>query len=47
MLVDLYVEALLVDPDLADQVWALWDAGVVTDELAAWAWCILVLCHDG
>ena len=34
----LYVEALLVDSVLADQVWKLWDAGVITDEGAAIAW---------
>ena len=33
MLVILYVEALL-----ADQVWELWNAGVITDDLAALAW---------
>jgi hypothetical protein len=41
MLVDLYVEALLADLNLADQVWELWNVGVITDELAAWA-CSLV-----
>ena len=41
MLTRLYVEALLVDEDLADQVWGLWDAGEITNEVAAWAWCIL------
>jgi len=35
MLPELYVEALLVDPILADQVWKLWNAGVITDDLAA------------
>jgi hypothetical protein len=34
----LYVEALLADKYLADQVWELWNAGVITDDLAAWAW---------
>lgn len=23
---------------LADQVWELWNGGVITDDLAAWAW---------
>ena len=41
-MLDPYVEALLVDEDLADQVWELWNARLVSDELAAWAWCILV-----
>jgi hypothetical protein len=35
MLSDLYVEALLVDENLADQVWELWDAGVITHGEAA------------
>ena len=34
MLTRLYVEALLVDEYLADQVWELWNAGVITDDLA-------------
>ena len=42
MLTELYIEALLSDEYLADQVWELWDAGVITDEVAAWAWCILI-----
>jgi len=41
MLVDIYVEALLADPGLADEVWELWNAGVITDGLAAWAWFML------
>lgn len=41
MLIRLYVEALLADSGLADQVWELWIAGVITDDLDAWAWCIL------
>ena len=41
MLTRLYVEALLADPDLADQVWELWNAGVITDDLAAQLWVTL------
>ena len=33
MLTRLNVEALLADPELADQVWELWDAGIITDDL--------------
>jgi len=43
MLTELYIEALLVDEDLADQVWELWNAGVITDGLAASAWAILAV----
>ncbi len=43
MFTDIYIEALLVDEDLADQVWELWNAGVITDDLAASAWAILAV----
>ena len=46
MLTELYIEGLLVDEELADQVWELWDAGVITDDLAALAWSILVAVGD-
>ena len=41
MLTELYIEALLVDEELADLVWELWDAGTIQDDLAAIFWCIL------
>jgi hypothetical protein len=37
MLTKLYIEALLADEALADEVWALWNAGVITDDMAALA----------
>ena len=38
MLTEIYVEALLVDEELADQGWKAWDAGEIND-LEAWlAW---------
>ena len=43
MLTEIYIEALLVDEELADQVWEAWDAGEIDDISAAWTWwCILV-----
>ena len=39
MYTELYIEALLGGEQLADQAWDLWDAGVITDEVAALAWC--------
>ncbi len=42
MLTELCIDALLVDTDLADQVWAFWDAGEIDDELAAIAWLLVV-----
>ena len=41
MLTEIYIEALLIDPYLADQVWELWDARVITDDLAGWAWFLM------
>jgi hypothetical protein len=41
ILTELYIEALLVDEALPGEVWALWDAGVITDDMAAWSWIIL------
>ena len=41
MLTEIYVETLLVDEELADQVWEAWDAGEI-DDLTAWlAWAAL------
>ena len=43
MFTEAYIEALLVDEDLADQVWEAWDAGEIND-LSAWAaWLIVVV----
>ena len=42
MLTRLYVEALLRDESLADQVWELWNAGLIPDELAAEYWGRLI-----
>jgi hypothetical protein len=38
MLTELYIEALLVDEELADMVWKAWNAGLISDEMAAIAW---------
>ena len=42
MLTEIYIEALLVDEDLADQVRYMWNADVINDELAAIAWLLIV-----
>ncbi len=39
-LIEIYIEALLVDEELADQVWEAWDTGEI-DGLTvcvAWLW---------
>ena len=45
MLTEIYIEALLVDEKLADQIWEAWDAGFISDELAAVAWCLIATDH--
>ncbi len=42
VLTEIYIEALLVDDELADQVWEMWEAGLILDELAAYAWWLFV-----
>ncbi len=41
MLTEIYIEALLVDEELADQVWEAWDAGDADDETACIAWMLI------
>ena len=43
MLTELYIEALLVDEELADLVWELLEAGLIPDDLAAIAWSAIVM----
>ena len=38
MLTEIYIEALLVDGKLADQVWEAWDAGEIDDVTAWYLW---------
>jgi len=35
MLTKIYIEALLVDEELADQVWEAWDVGEINDQLTS------------
>ncbi len=41
MLTEIYIEALLVDEDLADQVWEAWFTGDTDDEAACIAWMLI------
>jgi len=43
MLTEIYIEALLVDEERADQVWEAWDAGEISESVAAWDWCVICL----
>ena len=38
MLTEIYIEALLLNEELADQVWEAWDKGEIDDSVAVWAW---------
>ena len=38
MLSEIYIEALLVDEGLADQVWVAWDTGEIDGQVAGLAW---------
>ena len=47
MLTELYIEALLVNEKLADQVRELWAAGDITDSASAWARRIVISVKSG
>ncbi len=42
MLTEIYIEALLVDEELADQVWEAWDVAEIDDLVACIAWLQVV-----
>jgi len=42
MFSDPYIEAWLVDEELADAIWTLWDRGLISDDVAACAWTLIV-----
>ena len=41
MLTEIYIEALSVDEELADQVWEAWDKGDADEETACIAWMLI------
>ena len=41
MLTEIYIEALLVDEELADQVWEAWDKGEIDDQVVWLAWRLI------
>ena len=43
MLTAIYIEALLVDEGLADQVWEAWDKGEIDDQVALLVWWLTTL----
>ena len=42
----LYIEALLVDEEQADQVWEAWDKGEIDDEIVWLAWWLITNLRD-
>ena len=47
MLTEIYVEALLMDEELADQVWEAWNQGRISDVMAFLAWLLLASGNRG
>ena len=41
MLTETYIKALLVDEELADEVWDAWDKGDIDDAVVFIAWMII------
>ena len=41
MLTEIYVEALLIDEALADQIWESWDKGAIDDQVGYFRWCLI------
>ncbi len=41
MLTEIYIEALLVDEELADQVWEAWHKGEIDDQVAWFLWILI------
>ncbi len=41
MLTETYIEALLVDEELADHVWEAWDKGEINNAVACIAWSMI------
>jgi len=47
VLTRLYIEALLLDPEAAAQVWEAWSKGELSDYWAVWARCVISLQGSG
>ncbi len=43
MLTEIYIEALLVDEELADQVWEAWDQREIDDAVEFITWMMIAL----
>ena len=45
MLAQIYIEALLIDEDLADAVWEAWDKGEIDEATAYLLWWVVAYSH--
>ncbi len=43
MLTQIYISALLVDEELADQVWEAWNKGEIDDEAVCITWMLIAM----
>ncbi len=43
MLTEIYIEALLVDEELADQVWEAWHSREADEETVCIAWMLIAM----
>ncbi len=43
MLTEIYIKALLVGEEMADQVWEAWNKGQIDDQVARLAWWLITL----
>ncbi len=43
MLTRVYIQALLVDERMADQVWEAWNKGEIDDQVAWLAWWLITI----
>ena len=46
MLTEIYIEALLVDEEMADWVWVLWHKQRIDDQQAQEAWLSLIVVNS-
>ena len=46
MLTEIYIEALLVDEELADQVFEAWDKEEISAFVATWVWWLAAINMD-
>ena len=46
MLAEICIEALLIDEEMADQVWDAWDSGEIDDQIAWLAWMMIAMLYS-